>query len=219
MNIINPAVSFILALFYSLLVSFSQFEIYFILPLFFILFIQKKYILKILIKLLFLNLFIFVLFLFLLFSSSFEDAINLYIRANVIILFNISLFFTSKGYDIVRGLSILNFPNKFVSSTYFTLKMIEFLTNDIRKVKGTLVSRGFKANSSIFTYQTFGNILGMLFVKSIRKADSLKDTFQSRGFSGSIYLNDEFKIKKIDFILTSLVCIIIIIKVYNELFI
>jgi len=209
----NPAISLIFAFLFSLLVSFSQIESYYLLPILYLLYTKKEYLKDIFKKLLFLNLFIFVLFLVLLFQSTLEDALNIYIRSNMIILFNITLFYSSKGYDIVRGLFMLKFPNMFTSSTYFTLKMIETLTQDFKNIKNTLKARGFKANTSMFTYETFGNILGMLFVKSIRKAQSLKESFEARGFKGKIYLNDEFTVSKYDYYLASIVLIIIILKV------
>lgn len=214
----NPALSLILAFIYSLVVSFTIFEIYYLLPIVFLLYITKKYVFQILKKLLFLNLFIFVLFLTLLYSSSFDDALNIYLRANAIILFNIALFFNSKGYDIVRGLNMLKFPKNLVSSTYFTLKMIEFLSNDFKLIKNSLKTRGFKANTSLFTYETFGNIIGLLFVKAIRKSYSLKQTFLHRGFKGEIFLNDDFSLKKDDYCLFTIVLFTILIKVIYELF-
>lgn len=213
MSKINPSIALISSFIYSLIVSFSIFEIYFILPIVFILYLERKNILNILKKLLFLNLFIFVLFLVLLIDSSFEDALNVYIRANAIILLNLSLFFHSRGYDVVRALNILKFPNSVVSSTYFTLKMIEFLTSDFKNIKNSLRARGFKANTTMFAYQTFGNVIGMLFVKAIRKSESLKQTFIVRGFHSKIYLNDEFDIKKYDYFLVILIAVIFLAKV------
>ena len=107
----------------------------------------------------------------------------------------------------------MKFPAKFTSSTFFTLKMIESLTSDFKSIKTTLKARGFRANSSLFTYYTFGNVLGMLFVKSIRKSNSLKDSFLSRGFLGQIYLNDEFCISKRDYNLIVAVCLTVLLKV------
>ena len=175
--IINPAIALIISFVYSLIISFSLFKFYFLIPLVFVLYLNRKNLVKILKKLLFLNLFIFVLFLVLLIESTFEDALNVYIRANSIMLFNLALFFNSYGYDIVRGLKVLKFPNSFVSSTYFALKMIDYLSNSFKDIKDTLKARGFKANTSLFTYEVFGNVFGMLFVKVIMKSQKLKETF------------------------------------------
>lgn len=208
----NPAISLALAFGFSLLVSFSTFEIYFLLPVMIVLKNQIKNIKSIFKKLIFLNVFILALFIVLLYEVGFDEAFNIYIRTNVIILFNLSLFHYSKGYDVVRGLYILKFPDAFISSTYFTIKMIETLTSDFKNIKTVLRSRGFRAKTNMFTYYTFGNVLGMLLVKSIRKAQTLKDSFISRGFRGKIYLNEEFNISRNDYYLIFSIVLLFIIK-------
>lgn len=210
----NPAISLLLAFAFSILVSFSTFEIYFLIPVFMVLKNQLSNIKNILKKLLFLNVFILALFIVLLYEVGFDEAFNIYIRTNIIILFNLSIFHYSKGYDVVRGLYILKFPNAFISATYFTIKMIDTLTSDFKNIKTILRSRGFKAKSSMFTYYVFGNVLGMLLVKSIRKAQTLKDSFISRGFRGKIYLNEDFNICKDDYYLISSVILLYILKVF-----
>ncbi|MFV7790659.1 CbiQ family ECF transporter T component [Aliarcobacter lanthieri] len=209
----NPAISLILAFLYSLLLSFSNVEIYFLIPIIFLFFINFNNLFKILKKLFFLNIFIVILSLFLYIETNFYEAINLFIRVNLIILFNLLLFFNSKGFDIVRGFYILKFPNKFVSTLYFTIKMIFELSLDIQNIKNSLITRNFKAKTNMFTYKTFGNIFGLLFVKSISRAMNLKSTFELRHFKGDIFLSDDFIVCKHDIILIFFISITLILKV------
>jgi len=148
------------------------------------------------------------IFIVLLIQSSFEEAINIYIRTNMIVFFNLLLFSQSSGYDIVRALNELRFPKKVVSSVYFTLKMIQTLNDEFKKIKMTLRARGFRANSSMFTYETYGNLFGHIFVKSIIKANALQDSFKLRGFGGRIYLINNSKLSYYDVILLFLVCML-----------
>ncbi|RXJ87877.1 energy-coupling factor transporter transmembrane component T [Arcobacter sp. CECT 8985] len=211
--IFSPAISLISAFLFSSVVSFSSYEIYYLLPILLILFYNKNYILKILKTLVLLNSFILALSIVLYIENQPNEAINIFIRTNMIILFNISIFYNSRGYDIVRGFNLLKFPDSFISTTYFTLKMIDNLTNDFKSIKNTLRARGFQAKTNLFTYYTFGNILGMLFIKSIRKSYKLKESFILRGFNKKIYLNDEFIVTKKDKILILLILLVIILKV------
>ncbi|MBS9782531.1 MAG: hypothetical protein KGV43_01860 [Arcobacter sp.] len=213
MTLFNPSVSLLCAFFYSLVVSFTDFNYIYVLPIIYILFLNRAYIFFILKKLFALNLFIFLLFLTLLINSEFNDALNIYLRTNAILLFNISIFYSSSGYDIIRGLNILKLPKNFISSMYFTIKMIEYLNDDFKNILNTLKTRGFKAKNSLFTYETFGNIIGMLFIRSIKKAESLKNTFLSRGFLGDIYLINNYKTSKNDYFLIVLVLLVFLYKV------
>lgn len=210
----NPAISLICALIFSLSASFSNFSIYFLLPIIFLVAVNFSNSLEVLKKLLFLNLFIFTIFIFVWFQADFYEAINIYLRTNIIIFFNLLLFFDSKGLDIVRGFDLLKFPKKFISAFYFTWKMIIELQNEFKNIKISLVSRNFSNKTSLFTYQTYGNILGLLFIKSMQKAQNLKDSFDLRGFNGEIYLNSDFSLSKYDYILLFITIFTLILKVF-----
>ncbi len=208
MNRFNSSILLICAFLYSIFISFNQVELLYVLPIFFVAFCEYKSLFSIIKKLIFLNLFILMIFVVLLIQDSFEEAINIYIRTNMIVFFNLLLFSQSSGYDIVRALNELRFPKKVVSSVYFTLKMIQTLNDELKKIKMTLRARGFRANSSIFTYETYGNLFGHIFVKSIIKANALQDSFELRGFGGRIYLINNSKLSYYDVILLFLVCML-----------
>lgn len=213
MSRFNSSILLISAFLYSVFISFNQFEVLYLAPIIFAIYCEYKNFLAILKKLIFLNLFILMIFVVLLIQGSFEEALNIYIRTNMIILFNLLLFSHSSGYDIVRALNELRFPKKFVSSVYFTLKMIQTLTDEFKKIRQTLRARGFKGSSSLFTYETYGNLFGHIFVKSIKKANAMQDSFKLRGFHGKIYLINNSKLSYYDVILIFLVCMLIVKKV------
>ncbi len=210
----NPAISLICAFIFTLSASFSNFNIYFLLPIIFLVAVNFSNSLEVLKKLLFLNLFIFTIFIFVWFQADFYEAINIYLRTNIIIFFNLLLFFDSKGLDIIRGFFLLKFPKRFISAFYFTWKMIIELQNEFKNIKISLVSRNFSNKTSLFTYQTYGNILGLLFIKSMQKAQNLKDSFDLRGFNGEIYLNSDFSLSKFDYVLLFITIFTLILKVF-----
>ena len=209
LNLIN-------AILYSVIVSFSNLQYLFLVPILIVLYIQKEYVLDILKKLFLLNFFIFFLVIFVFFEDR-NMAIELFIRTNLILLFNITLFFKSKGYDIVRALDSLNFPSKVVTVFYFTLSLIDYLITDFKKRKDSLRSRGFSANTSMFTYQTYGNIFAMIFIKALKKSEDMKYSMNARGFEDRIYFLNSSKIGLYEKILF-LSLLFILLKVIYELF-
>lgn len=198
MHRFNSSVMLGVAFAYSIFMSFKSIELFYFLPILYVAFFEYKNLGKILKKLLFLNLFLIMIFIVLSLQGSFEDALTIYLRSNMIILFNLTLFSCSNGFDIVRALNELRFPKKFVSSVYFTLKMIQTLNDEFVKMRATLKARGFHASTSFFTYETYGNLFGHIFIKSIRKANALQDSFHLRGFDGRIYLISSTKINLYD---------------------
>lgn len=213
MNKFNPSILLISAFLYSTFISFNKIEFVYFLPIIYMIFCDYNNVFKTLKKLLFLNLFILMIFIVLLIQSTLEEALNVYIRTNMIIFFNLLLFSHSNGYDIVRALNELRFPKKVVSSVYFTLKMIQVLSDELKKIKQTLRARGFRASTSIFTYETYGNLFGHIFVKSIKKANAMQDSFELRGFHGKIYLLNNSKLTYYDLILIFFVCMLFVKKV------
>jgi cobalt/nickel transport system permease protein len=210
-------IKLLVSLIYSCIVAFSfHLEYIFLLPILYMLFIEYKEALYIFKKLALINIFI----LFLVIFVSFHDvnkAIELFFRTNLILSFNLLVFYKSKGYDIVRGFNSLRFPKKFVTIFYFTIVMIEYLFKEFKTIKATLRLRGFYARSNLFSYQTYGNVFAMMFIKSIRKSEEMRDSLISRGFHGEIYLLETPSKNKSYIILSMLVFIIVINKMVVSL--
>jgi cobalt/nickel transport system permease protein len=147
---------------------------------------------------------------------SFQDlqmAIELFLRTNLILLFNITIFYKSKGYDIVRGFNTLKVSSKFISIFYFTISLIEYLFIEFKNIKNSLNARGFNAKTSMFVYETFGNIFAMMFIKAIKKSEDMRLSMIARGFNSQIFLLETNEISKKDIFVLSLVGIIFLIKV------
>lgn len=201
---------------YSIIVAFSSLQFIFLIPLFIVLYLEKENFSEIIKKLFFLNFFIVVLVVFVYFQNK-NSAIELFFRTNLILLFNLAIFYKSKGYDIVRALDALKFPSKIVSVFYFTLSLIEYLMMDFKKTKDSLKSRGFNGNISMFSYQIYGNIFAMIFIKALKKSEDMKYSMNARGFEDRIYFLNSQNIglsQKILFVSI----IVILIKVVYELF-
>lgn len=109
---------------------------------------------------------------------------------------------------------ILRFPQKFISALYFTVKLIFELNLELKNIKLSLKARNFKPKTDIFTYKTYGNIFGILFLKMILKSNSLKETLLLRGFKNQIFLNYDSKIYLYDIVLLFLIFFIFVLKVF-----
>ncbi|MGB5918205.1 energy-coupling factor transporter transmembrane component T family protein [Arcobacter sp.] len=210
-------IKLLVSLIYSAIVAFSfHIEYIFLLPILFMLIVEYKEVVVILKRLALINLFIIFLVVFVAFHDI-NKAIELFFRTNFILLFNLLVFYKSKGYDIVRGFNSLRFPKKFVTIFYFTIVMIEYLFKEFKTIKATLRLRGFHARSNLFSYQTYGNVFAMMFIKSIRKSEEMRDSLISRGFNGEIYLLEMPSKNKNYIILSILVFIVAINKMVVSL--
>jgi len=183
----NDALKLLVALGYSLFVAFTSLEYFYLIPVMILLWFHRKECFTLLKKVVMLNFFILILVLFVAFENP-TMAMELLIRINLILVFTVTLFFRSGGYDIIRGLDALHVSSVFIAVFYFTLIMIEFLRTEVKQMKTTLKARNFHAKTSLLTYQTFGNLFALMFIKAIKKSQELQYTMESRGFNGRIYL-------------------------------
>lgn len=213
--ITKESLKLINSFFYSFVVAFSPLQFIFLLPLLVVI-VEKDHIFELMKKLVLLNFFIVVLVAFVFFHDK-AQALELLIRTNLILLFNITLFNRSKGYDIVRGLDALMFPPKLVSIFYFTLSLINYLMKDFKETKNILKARGFVSNTSMFTYQTYGNIFAMIFIKALKKSEDMKHSMNARGFEERIFFINTGEINIYEKLLSASI-VIIFIKVVYELF-
>lgn len=201
---------------YSSLVAFNPLDLIFLLPLLLILFFERQELFTLLKKLVLLNFFIVVLVVFVFFQNQ-NEAINLFFRTNMILIFNLAMFYKSKGYDLIRGLDGLNFPSKLISVSYFCLSLINYLLKDFKDIKNTLKLRGFRNKTSLYTYEIYGNIFGMTFIKALRKAYEMQDSMKTRGFENKIFFLTSNTIDLTQKIITTSL-IVVCIKVIYELF-
>ena len=208
----NEAIKLIVSLLFSFFVAFTSLEYFYILPVLLVLIYERKDVLKILKKLFLLNFFIIVLVIFVLFQNS-QMAIELFLRTNLILLFNITIFYKSKGFDIVRGFNTLKVSPKFISIFYFTICLIEYLLKEFKNIKNSLKARGFKAQTSMFVYQTFGNIFAMMFIKAIKKSQDMGLSMIARGFNSQMFLLENNKISQKDILVLFFILSIFLIKV------
>ncbi|PUE66476.1 energy-coupling factor transporter transmembrane component T family protein [Arcobacter caeni] len=208
----NEAIKLIVSLLFSFFVAFTSLEYFYILPVLLVLIYERKDVIKILKKLFLLNFFIIVLVIFVLFQNS-QMAIELFLRTNLILLFNITIFYKSKGFDIVRGFNTLKVSPKFISIFYFTICLIEYLLKEFKNIKNSLKARGFKVQTSMFVYQTFGNIFAMMFIKAIKKSQDMRLSMIARGFNSQMFLLENNKISQKDILVLFFILSIFLIKV------
>lgn len=204
---VRANIGILLLCLYSLVLGLSNsLHVSMLLPLVFELFRHKNSIFTILKKLIMLNLFITILALSVYFSNP-KLALLIFLRSNMVVAFGLLLFHKQNYFDIAYGLKLLKIPSKMVLLFYFCGKFIYLLSNEIKIFKKNLLLRGFHPKVTLFTYKTYANFIGLLFIQAFHRANTLNNILITRGFHGEIY--SLAKPKKINFyeILLSLITI------------
>ena len=119
--------------FYSFFIATAkELSILWIIPIFVQALLLRVDILAILKKLLKVNLFIVLMVIVLLFEEKYYLALLIFIRANLILWFTLSFDFD--GFKLYKALHNLRFSNKFSLIFFFTVKYIEILLSNAKRL-------------------------------------------------------------------------------------
>lgn len=181
----SPSVSLILALFYSLFVSFLPASAP-VLPLLiipvlsFLFFGLKKRVLK---SMLGINLFLILIFASYVYSGKTELAVSNLIRSNMIILFILSLFCEVSGAHIAIAAARLRLPYKLVVVLFLAIKFIEHFFSDLTLFKTRLKARGLKPGTNTITYKAYASFVALLVFMGLKRASAARECMIARNFN------------------------------------
>ncbi len=206
---ISPKIAIISSFFYSILIAVREkFFIPDIFPIIVLIFFHRSSILKIFKRLIKLNGFIiFVCAGIIFFHKDYHFALIIFIRSNLIILFNLLIFNNFIPFDVYRGIIPLPIPKKIKILFLFFIKFIEIFQREYNKLIEALKVRGFKPRTNLFTYKSYAYIIAILFAKILKKSKNLYDAITLRGFKGEIFSFTNEKLTMIDFSIIAVIFI------------
>lgn len=138
-------------------------------------------------RLLALNGFILMMWLTLPFSSESGThlALLITIRAHAATLAFIALLRTTSMPDLLQALHLLHVPQKLILLLHFTYRYAHVLSEELQKIHKSMVLRGFHPSLSFTTFCAYGNLVGMLLIRSIIRSERVSKAMVLRGFNGS----------------------------------
>lgn len=191
---LRSSIALVLLFLYASVLSVSNILYYImLLPLCLELWRNKHALRKIFFQLLVLNIFLIVLVITLWFMNEQQTALLIYLRSNMSMGFALLLFCDKNAFDIALGFQELRLPKTITSLFYFTAKFIYIVKQNIIDFRRRLLVRGFHPTTSLFTYQTYANFIGLLFIIALKKANNLQNLMIIRGFQGQLYTLKESK--------------------------
>ncbi len=181
---------------------------------------------QVLLRLLAVNTFILFLWLFLPFTYGGEEIFSIgpfnatregivyasliTIKSNAIVLALIALIATIPIITLGHALSHLGVPDKLIHLFFFTIRYLQVLHLEYDRLRDAMKIRGFRPRSNMHTYKSLANLIGMLLIKSLDRADRIRKAMACRGFHGKFYLLSHFELKRTD--MAMLVCMVLVIS-------
>lgn len=109
--------------------------------------------------------------------------IALLIRGTLGVLASLLFAATTEAPDVVRGLDRLHLPNQLVQILSFTVRYLDVVTDQLRRMRMAREARGFQARS-VGQWPVLASTAGALFIRSYERGERVHLAMLSRGYGG-----------------------------------
>ena len=114
------------------------------------------------------------------------------LKANAIVLCCIALIATSDLVHIGHALVHLHVPVKLSQILLFSIRYFSVLHREYTRLRNAMKLRGFRPGTNLHSYRAFGNLVGMLLVRSFDRTERVLAAMKCRGFRGQFRVLDHF---------------------------
>jgi cobalt/nickel transport system permease protein len=116
--------------------------------------------------------------------------------ASVITIFTLigSMETVKLGYAMAG----LGFPNKLVHLFLFTVRYVGVFREEAERLLEAMRARAFAPSSSLHTWRAYGNLAGMMLIRSLDRAERVDEAMRCRAFSGRFSLTADGHLTQLD---------------------
>jgi len=125
----------------------------------------------------------------LLFTSGTGNALNMGLRVSASVLLLLVLVSSTPFMDVLWALRWFKLPSVLSDMIMFTYRFIFVLLDESGRMRLARSSRGFRGGRSLLDGEAFkvlSNTIGMIFLRSYRRADRVYLALLSRGYDGKV---------------------------------
>ena len=112
------------------------------------------------------------------------------VKANAVVLALLGLLGGLEPAVLGHALARLGMPPKLVHLLLLTVRQIALLDDELFRLRRAMRARAFVPRSNRHTWVSYGNLIGMLLVRSLERARRVEAAMRCRGFHGRFYLLD-----------------------------
>ncbi len=131
-------------------------------------------------------------------SQTLSLGLSITLKSNVLFLATLSLLATTPLSALTHALVHLKVPSKLVLLFHLSYRYLSLLHQEYDKMRLGILAKGFRAKTSLHTYRVYSYLLGMLVIKSLKKAEDLYLAMLARGYKGFYPILEHFNFQKQD---------------------
>lgn len=126
-------------------------------------------------------------------KEGFIKAIEIGLKTNAVVLALLALIGTLEASTLGHALAHLRVPEKLVHLLLFTVRYLEVISREYRRMRKAMKARAFRPQSNWHTWRSFGYLVGMLLVHSLERSERTYAAMKCRGYVGKFYLFDHMQ--------------------------
>jgi cobalt/nickel transport system permease protein len=142
-------------------------------------------------------------------QAGLNRALLIALKAHAVALALLGLLGPLEPVVIGHALARLGCPAKLAHLLLMSLRQIAVLQQEFARLRQAMRARGFVARGNRHTWTSYGQLMGMLLVRSLDRARRIEAAMRCRGFHGRLYLLDSLRWQRAD---TALLLILVIIS-------
>jgi len=113
------------------------------------------------------------------------QALVILLKANAVVLMVLALVGSMDTVTLGQALRRLGAPEKLVQLYLFTVRYLDVLHREYRRLRTAMRARAFTMRSNRHTWTSIGYLFGMLMVRSIERSERIVAAMRCRGFDGT----------------------------------
>ncbi len=110
------------------------------------------------------------------------------LKSNAIVLWMSALVGTMEIPTLGHALIHLRVPRKLVHLLLFTVRYLHVMHDEYRRLHTAMLIRGFRPRWDRRTFRAYGNLVGMLLVRSMARSERIMAAMRCRGFRGQFHV-------------------------------
>jgi len=143
-------------------------------------------------------------------------AAALAIKGNTIVLALLSLLGTLDAVTLGHAMSHLRLPDKLTRLMLFTVRYLDVLHREYRRLRWAMKVRAFRPGMNRHTYRSLGYLAGMLLVRSFDRSERIVAAMKCRGFAGRFYVLHHFHFTRYDWPFAAVSIVVVLLLVWGQ---
>ncbi len=124
-------------------------------------------------------------------KEGFLHALMILLKAHAVVLSLLALLGTISATHLGHALAHLRVPDKLVHLMLFTVRYLEVIGQEYKRMRRAMQARAFVLRTNLHTWRSVGYLIGMLLVHSLERSERIMAAMKCRGYKGQFYLFDD----------------------------